>query len=75
MRRGVSSSLNSNYSGVSINLSYLNVDLDLPETTDELLVADVAIAIDIVVSHESLELDFLGEDSAHNQVNVSKFKS
>ena len=47
----------------------------LPVAANELIVADVAIAIDIVVSHESLELDFLGEDSAHNQVNVSKFKS
>ena len=74
LRRGVSSSLNSNYSGVSINLSDLIGDLDLPETTDELIVADVAIAINIVVPHESLELDLLGEDSAQVYVNVSKFK-
>ena len=33
------------------------------KTTDELLGADVSIAIDIVVSQKSLELDFLGEDS------------
>ena len=64
LRRGVSSSLNSNYSGVSINLSDLIGDLDLPETTDELIVADVSIAINIVVPHEGLKLDLLGEDSA-----------
>ena len=35
----------------------------LPETADELLVADVAIAVHIVVAHKSLQLDFLREDS------------
>jgi len=36
---------------------------NLPETADEFLVGDVAITIDIVVSHEGLELDLLWEDS------------
>ena len=37
--------------------------VDLPETADELVVADVAIAVDIVEPHEGLELNFLGENS------------
>ena len=36
----------------------------LPETADKLLVADVAIAVNVVVPHEGLKLDFLGEDAA-----------
>ena len=36
----------------------------LPETADELLVADAAISVDIVVPHKGLQLDFLREDSA-----------
>ena len=35
----------------------------LPETADELLVAHIAIAIHIVMAHECLQLDLLGEDS------------
>lgn len=35
----------------------------LPEAADELLIADVAVAIDIVVAHQRLQFDLLGEDS------------
>ena len=43
-------------------ISVLEV-VDLPETADELLVADVAVAVDIIEPHEGLELNFLGENS------------
>ena len=43
-------------------ISVLEV-VDLPETADELLVADVAIAVDIVEPHEGLQLNLLGENS------------
>lgn len=36
---------------------------NLPETADKLLVANVTIAINIVVTHQGLELDLLWEDS------------
>jgi hypothetical protein len=35
----------------------------LPETVEELLVADLAVAVDVVVLHESLEFDLLGEET------------
>ena len=35
----------------------------LPEASNEFIIADVAIAVDIVVAHERLQLNFLREDS------------
>ena len=43
-------------------ISVLEV-VDLPETADELFVADVAVAVDVIEPHEGLELNFLGENS------------
>ena len=60
-RRGVSSSL------IQINFSSIIFRMfvcgNLPKSADELLVADVTIAIGVVMAHEGLELDFLGEYS------------
>ena len=41
----------------------INENSYLPESANKLVVADVTVAVDIVVPHQSLELDFLGEDS------------
>jgi hypothetical protein len=35
----------------------------LPESGEELFVADLSVTVDVVVLHESLELDLLGEES------------
>ena len=59
MRRGVSSSL---YTTCSNNHYF-----HLPESANKLIVADVTIAIDIIVSHQSLELDSFGEDSTQKR--------
>ena len=39
---------------------------NLPESSDEFVVSDVAVSINIVVLHESLNLNFLGEKSKHS---------
>ena len=39
----------------------------LPEAADELFVAYVAVAVDVVVAHKCLQLDLLWEDSTINE--------
>ena len=46
----------------------------LPETADELLVSDVAIAIDIVEFHQCLQFYLLGEDSIKGASSKLQFK-
>ena len=92
MRRGVSSSLfkfklaNSNqfllylfafiYLCDLIRLSLKGMSR-LPETTDELFIANVAIAIYIIMAHQCLQLDLLGEDSiirASSKLQIKNLK-
>jgi len=35
----------------------------LPESGEELFIADLSVTVDVVVLHESLEFDLLGEES------------
>jgi hypothetical protein len=40
--------------------------VNLPEAREELLVPDLAVLVDVVVLHESLELNLLGEETKRN---------
>lgn len=46
----------------------------ITKTTEELLVGNVAISIDIIVLHESLEFNLLGEQTIKGVREVPKYK-